>query len=130
MIVAKSKSTKPPAPSAPKTRVSHTVDASLYRRFRIAAAESDMTESQLFEWLVTESLSSVHSRGVPEKLKATLPQVGQGTGGDMLDQPANVAIPRSSQTPIVNRQTITNRIGEISRSAGLPVDLAVESYGD
>jgi hypothetical protein len=100
----------------------------VYRRFRIAAAEADMTESQLFEWLVTESLSSVHSRGVPEKLKSTLPQVGQGSGSDALDQTANVVIPRSSQTPIVNRQTITNRIGEISRSSGMPVDLAVESY--
>ena len=128
--MAKPKSTKLPAPSTPKTRVSHTIDAALYRRFRIAAAESDMTESELFEWLVTESLSSVHSRGVPEKLKATLPQAGQGTGSDSLDQPANVAIPRSSPAPIVNRQTITNRIGEISRSSGLPVDLAVESFGD
>lgn len=121
--MAKTKSTKLPAPSTPKTRVSHTVDAAMYRRFRIAAAEADMTESQLFEWLVTESLSSVHSRGVPEKLKATLPQVGQGTGSDSLDQPASVVIPRGSQA-------VTNRIGQISRSAGLPVDLAVETYGD
>ena len=128
--MAKPKSTKLPAPVAPKTRVSHTVDTSLYRRFRIAAAESDMTESELFEWLVTESLSSVHSRGVPEKLKATLPQAGQGTGSDSLDHPSNVAIPRSSPPSVVNRQTITNRIGEISRSSGLPVDLAVETYGD
>ena len=128
--MAKPKSTKLPAPSTPKTRVSHTIDAALYRRFRIAAAESDMTESELFEWLVTESLSSVHSRGVPEKLKATLPQAGQGTGSDSLDHPSNVAIPRSSPPSVVNRQTITNRIGEISRSSGLPVDLAVESFGD
>ena len=128
--MAKPKSTKLPAPSTPKTRVSHTVDAAMYRRFRIAAAEADLTESELFEWLMTESLSSVHSRGVPEKLKATLPQVGQGSSGDMLDHPSNVVIPRSSQTPIVNRQTITNRIGEISRSSGMPVDLAVESFGD
>ena len=128
--MAKPKSTKLPAPTAPKTRVSHTVDTSLYRRFRIAAAEADMTESELFEWLMTESLSSVHSRGVPEKLKTTLPQVGQGSSGDTLDQPANVAIPRSSPPPTANRQTVVNRIGEISRSSGLPVDLAVESFGD
>lgn len=120
--MAKSRNTKLPAPSAPKTRVSHTVDAAMYRRFRIAAAEADMTESQLFEWLVTESLSSVHSRGVPEKLKSTLPQVGQGTGSDSLDQPATVTIPRS--------QALTNRIGQISRSAGMPVDNAIERYDD
>ena len=121
--MAKPKSTKLPAPSTPKTRVSHTVDAAMYRRFRIAAAEADLTESELFEWLMTESLSSVHSRGVPEKLKATLPQVGQGSSGDMLDQPANVVIPRSSQA-------LTNRIGQISRSSHMPIDLAVETYGD
>jgi hypothetical protein len=123
MIVAKSRSTKPPAPSAPKTRVSHTIDTAMYRRFRIAAAEADMTESELFEWLVTESLSSVHSRGVPEKLKATLPQAGQGTGSDALDQTANVVIPRSSQS-------LTNRISAVVRSAHMPIDSAIETYGD
>ena len=121
--MAKPKSTKLPAPSAPKTRVSHTVDTSLYRRFRIAAAEADMTESELFEWLMTESLSGVHSRGVPEKLKSTLPQAVQGGGLDPFDQPATVTIPRGSQA-------LTNRIGQISRSAGMPVDNAIERYDD
>jgi hypothetical protein len=121
--VAKTRTTKPPAPSAPKTRVSHTIDAAVYRRFRIAAAEADMTESQLFEWLVTESLSSVHSRGVPERLKSTLPQVGQGTGSDTLDPPSSVVIPRGSQA-------LTNRISAVVRSAHMPIDSAIETYGD
>lgn len=121
--MAKPKSTKLPAPVAPKTRVSHTVDTSLYRRFRIAAAEADMTESELFEWLMTESLSGVHSRGVPEKLKSTLPQSVQGGGLDPFDQPATVTIPRGSQA-------LTNRIGQIGRSSHLPVDNAIERYDD
>lgn len=123
MIVAKSRSTKPPAPSAPKTRVSHTVDASLYRRFRIAAAEADMTESELFEWLMTESLSSVHSRGVPEKLKSPAPGQ-QGSGAlDSFDQPAQVAVS-------IPRAPSHNRIGQISRAAHMPVDMAIESHDD
>jgi len=115
-IVAKPKNTKLPAPSAPKTRVSFTIDAGLYRRFRIAAAESDMTESQLFEWLVTELLSGVHSRGVPDRLRLA---AGQGSGSEPFDPPATVSIPRSSAT-------ITNRIGAIVRSSGMPVDDALE----
>jgi hypothetical protein len=121
--VAKPKSTKLPAPSAPKTRVSHTVDAAVYRRFRIAAAEADMTESQLFEWLVTESLSSVHSRGVPEKLKATLPQVEQGGGSSPVAQATAASFPRAPSN-------LMSRIGQISRSSGMPVDNAIERYDD
>jgi len=121
--VAKPKSTKLPAPSAPKTRVSHTVDASLYRRFRIAAAEADMTESELFEWLMTESLSGVHSRGVPEKLKSTLPQVEQGSGAGQVSQAPVASFPRAPSNML-------NRIGQISRSSGMPVDNAIERYDD
>jgi len=121
--VAKPKSTKLPAPSAPKTRVSHTVDASLYRRFRIAAAEADMTESELFEWLMTESLSGVHSRGVPEKLKSTLPQVEQGSGAGQVAQAPAAAFPRAPSN-------LMSRIGQISRSSGMPVDNAIERYDD
>ena len=117
--MAKPKNTKLPAPSAPKTRASFTIDAGLYRRFRIAAAESDMTESQLFEWLVTELLSGVHSRGVPDRLRLA---AGQGSGSESIDPPPTVSIPRSSAT-------ITNRIGQIVRSSGLPIDTALECLG-
>ena len=121
--MAKPKSTKLPAPSAPKTRVSHTVDTSLYRRFRIAAAEADMTESELFEWLMTESLSGVHSRGVPEKLKSTLPQVEQGSGAGQVVQAPAASFPRAPSN-------LMSRIGQISRSSGMPVDNAIERYDD
>ena len=118
--MAKPKSTKLPTPVAPKTRVSHTVDASLYRRFRIAAAEADMTESELFEWLMTESLSGVHSRGVPDKLKGV---AGQGSGSDSFDQAPTgaVSIPRSN---------VTNRINHLARAVHLPIDMAIESHDD
>ena len=117
--MAKPKNAKLPAPSAPKTRVSFTIDAGLYRRFRIAAAESDMAESQLFEWLVTELLNGVHSRGVPDRLRLT---AGKGGGLDPFDQPATVTIPRGSQT-------VTSRISQVVRSSGMPIDNAIESLG-
>ena len=75
-----------------------------------------MTESQLFEWLVTELLSGVHSRGVPDRLRLA---AGQGSGFEPIDPPATVSIPRSSAA-------ITNRIGAIVRSSGMPVDDALE----
>ena len=117
--MAKPKNAKLPAPSAPKTRVSFTIDAGLYRRFRIAAAESDMAESQLFEWLVTELLNGVHSRGVPDRLKLA---AGKGGGSDSPDL-LTVSIPRSSQT-------VASRISQIVRASGMPVDSAIESFGD
>ena len=117
--MAKPKNAKLPAPSALKTRASFTVETSLYRRFRIAAAESDMAESQLFEWLVTELLSGVHSRGVPDRLRLA---AGKGSGSDSPDH-LTISIPRSSQT-------VASRISQIVRSSGMPIDNAIESFGD
>ena len=121
--MARPKSTKLPAPTAPKTRVSHTVDTAMYRRFRIAAAEADMTESELFEWLMTESLSGVHSRGVPEKLKSPAPGQQGSSGYDSPAPPAQVGV-------MIPRAPSHNRIGQIARSAHLPVDMALESHDD
>ena len=78
-----------------------------------------MAESQLFEWLVTELLSGVHSRGVPDRLRLA---AGQGGGSDSPDQPT-ISIPRSSQT-------VASRISQIARSSGMPIDNAIESFGD
>ena len=116
--MAKPKSAKLPTPSAPKTRASFTIDAGLHRRFRIAAAELDMAESQLFEWLVTELLSGVHSRGVPDRLRLT---GGRGGGSDSPDQ-LTISIPRGSQP-------VASRISQIARSSGMPIDNAIESLG-
>ena len=77
-----------------------------------------MAESQLFEWLVTELLSGVHSRGVPDRLRLA---AGQGGGSDSPDQ-LTISIPRSSQT-------VASRISQIARSSGMPIDNAIESLG-
>lgn len=109
----------------PNEKVQLSLPPATLKRLRIAAAELGQDLSEVVAELIDARFSGVHVRGMTSGVQA-----GQGTGGDILDQPANVAIPRSSQAPLVNRQTITNRIGEISRSSGMPVDLAVESYGD
>lgn len=109
----------------PNEKVQLSLPPATLKRLRIAAAELGQDLSEVVSELIDTRFSGVHVRGMTSGV-----QVGQGSSGDILDQPANVAIPRSSQAPLVNRQTITNRIGEISRSSGMPVDLAVESYGD
>ena len=109
----------------PNEKVQLSLPPATLKRLRIAAAELGQDLSEVVAELIDARFSGVHVRGMTSGVQA-----GQGSSGDILDQPANVAIPRSSQAPLVNRQTITNRIGEISRSSGMPVDLAVESYGD
>lgn len=51
------------------------------------------------------------------------PQAGQGSSSDSFDLPTTVSIPRGSQA-------VTNRISAVSRSALLPVDLALEAHDD
>lgn len=109
----------------PNEKVQLSLPPATLKRLRIAAAELGQDLSEVVSELIDARFSGVHVRGMSSGVQA-----GQGTGSDALDQTANVTIPRSSQAPIVNRQTITNRIGEISRSSGMPVDLAVETYGD
>lgn len=65
--VAKQKSAKPASATPAKVRVSHTVDAVRYRRFRVAAAQADKSESEMFEWLIDKILSAVHARGMPDE---------------------------------------------------------------
>ena len=109
----------------PNEKVQLSLPPATLKRLRIAAAELGQDLSEVVAELIDARFSGVHVRGMTSGVQA-----GQGSSGDILDQPANVAIPRSSPPSVVNRQTITNRIGEISRSSGLPVDLAVETYGD
>lgn len=117
-IVAKTKNLKKADSSkSEKIRVTHTIDATLYRRFRVAAAETDRTERELFEWLINEILSSVHARGLPEKLK---PSTGQGSG----PEEANLAGPSG---PIVRINAPLNRIDAIGRNATSPIDSAIDN---
>ena len=113
--MAKPRNAKKTDAKPEKVRVSHTIDASLYRRFRIAAAELDITESDLFELLVADRLSSVHSRGVPENLKNGAADLGQGIGAST-----------EPTVPTVRIQTVTDRIGQIARKSTAPVDDAID----
>lgn len=113
--MAKPKNTKKHDAKPEKVRVSHTIDASLYRRFRIAAAELDITESDLFELLVTDRLSAVHSRGVPENLKNGTSDLGQGIGA-----------PGEPPVPTVRIPNVQNRLNDIARRAHGPVDDALD----
>ena len=97
------------------------------KRFKLAAVSLNLSETELFERLIDLNFPGLHVQNLS---KSPFFGAGQGGSGDILDQPANVAIPRSSPPPTANRQTVVNRIGEISRSSGMPVDLAVESFGD
>jgi hypothetical protein len=118
-VVAKTKNLKKADSSkSDKIRVTHTIDANLYRRFRVAAAETDRTESELFEWLINDALSSVHARGLPEKLK---PGAGQGSPTDDSDQ-------ASPSTPTVRINTPLSRIDAIGRKATVPIDSAIDDF--
>ena len=100
----------------PNEKVQLSLPPATLKRLRIAAAELGQDLSEVVSELIDARFSGVHVRGMSSGVQA-----GQGTGSDALDQPANVAIPRGSQA-------LVNRIGQISRSSGMPVDLAVESY--
>lgn len=113
--MAKPKNTKKHDAKPEKVRVSHTIDASLYRRFRIAAAELDITESDLLELLVTDRLSAVHSRGVPENLKNGIFEPGQGTGASAEPVAPTVRIPG-----------VQSRLNDIARRAHGPIDDALD----
>jgi hypothetical protein len=102
----------------PNEKVQLSLPPATLKRLRIAAAELGQDLSEVVSELIDARFSGVHVRGMSSGV-----QVGQGTGSDALDQTANVVIPRSSQS-------LTNRISAVVRSAHMPVDMAVESYGD
>lgn len=115
-VVAKPKKQKADSGQSRKVRVTFTVDLVLYRRFRLTAAQLDMTESQLQELLMSQNVGSAHARGINEKLAAA---AGQGSGSDdcvEIDQGAN------STGPTVR----INRIADIARRSTAPVDQSID----
>jgi hypothetical protein len=88
------------------------------KRLRIAAAELGQDLSEVVSELIDARFSGVHVRGMTSGAQAV-----QGGGSEPIDQPSSVTIPRSSQA-------LTNRISAVVRSAHMPVDMAVETYGD
>lgn len=87
------------------------------KRFRLAAVSLNLSETELFERLIDLNFPGLHVQNLS---KSPFFGAGQGSGLDSIDQPLSVSIPRGSAT-------ITNRIGQIVRTAGMPVDDALES---
>ena len=112
---------KPKAPKlrdqeSAKVRISLTVDAALLKRYRHAAVELDLTESELFERLAAIHFAAVHARGVSDALRSSMAiDPGQGRAGDP-EPPA----------PTVRISGITNRIGDIARKSAAPIDDAID----
>jgi hypothetical protein len=101
----------------PNEKVQLSLPPATLKRLRIAAAELGQDLSEVVSELIDARFSGVHVRGMSSGV-----QVGQGTGSDTLDPPSSVVIPRGSQA-------LTNRISAVVRSAHMPIDMAVESYG-
>lgn len=99
-----------------KVRLTHTVDAALAKRFRHAAVDLDLTESELFERVVTLLFSGVHARGMTESVRASLlSESGQGIGAST-----------ESSVPTVKIPNVTNRIGDIARRSTAGHDDALD----
>lgn len=114
--MAKPKRDKPRETTPAKVRLTHTVDAALAKRFRHAAVDLDLTESELFERVVTVLFSGVHARGMSESVRASLLSgAGQGSGSDLESSP-----------PVVRIQTASDRIGQIARKSVANVDDALD----
>jgi len=101
----------------PNEKVQLSLPPATLKRLRIAAAELGLDLSEVVSELIDNRFSGVHVRGMTGPHSA-----GQGSGSESIDPPATVSIPRSSAT-------ITNRIGQIVRSSGLPIDTALECLG-
>ena len=101
-----------------KVRLTHTVDAALAKRFRHAAVDLDLTESELFERVIGLPFSGVHARGMTESVRASLLSgAGQGSGSDL-----------EPTVPTVKIQTVTNRLNDIARKAHGPIDDALDNF--
>jgi hypothetical protein len=84
------------------------------RRFKLAAVSLNLSETELFERLIDLNFPGLHVQNLSKS-----PFFGAGQGSEPIDPPATVTITRSSQT-------LTNRISQIVRSSGMPVDDALE----
>lgn len=116
--MAKPRRDKPRESTPAKVRLTHTVDAALAKRFRHAAVDLDLTESELFERVVALLFSGVHARGMTESVRASLlSESGQGIGA-------------STETPVptVRIPSVQNRLNDIARKAHGPIDDALDNF--
>lgn len=114
--MAKPKASKQREPEASKTRLYLTTDSVLAKRFRHAAVDLDLTESELFERVVAVLFSGVHARGMSESVRASLLSgAGQGSVSDT-----------ESPSPTVRIPGVQSRLNDIARRAHGPIDDALD----
>lgn len=115
--MAKRKPTKSRESEPEKSRLAVTALTTNIKRWRHAAVDLDMTESELFDRVTEVLFSGFHARGMPDSTRALLLNpAGQGSGAT-IDQAA----------PTVRISGVTNRIGDIARRSTAPVDDALDS---
>jgi len=90
------------------------------KRFKLAAVSLNLSETELFERLIDLNFPGLHVQNLSKSL--FFGGAGQG-GEDSPAPPAQIAVP-------IPRAPSHNRIGQIARSAGMPVDMALESHDD
>lgn len=118
--MAKRKPTKSRDAEPEKGRLAVTALTTNIKRWRHAAVDLDMTESELFDRVTEVLFSGFHARGMSESVRATLLNpAGQG-GGATIDQAA----------PTVRISGVSNRIGDIARRAAAPVDDAIDDIAN
>ena len=121
-MAAPRKTSKPisrPA-AAERQRLQLSPLAESAKRFKLAAVSLGLSETELFERLVELNFPGLHVQNLS---KSPFFGAGQGGAEDLLSQPAQVAVP-------IPRAPSHNRIGQISRAAHMPVDMALESHDD
>lgn len=118
--MAKPRRDKPRESTPAKTRMTHTVDTALAKRFRHAAVDLDLTESELFERVIALLFSGVHARGMSDSVRASLLSgAGQGSGSDL-----------EPSAPVVKIPSVTDRIGQIARRSTAGHDDALDGLAN
>jgi len=115
--VAKPRASKNRETPPAKVRLCLTVDSALVKRYRHAAVDLDLTESELFERLAELHFGGVHARNVVDPSLVVSP-LQQGRGGSDLEPTA----------PVVKISGITNRIGDIARRGSATHDQCLENF--
>lgn len=117
--MAKRKTAKSREAEPEKSRLAVTALTTNIKRWRHAAVDLDMTESELFDRVTEVLFSGFHARGMSDSTRALLlngtPPPGQGTGAT-IDQ----------AVPTVRIQTVQNRLNDIARRSHGPVDDALD----